>query len=154
MTSTRFNRVANAVSSEAPLILLEINHPTLAEPVRIVNDVQDVISQGNNYIACPFRVALPDDQDQQYPQARLQIDNVGRELTYWLEQSRGGDGATCRLVQVLRDYPDDWEADYLLNLTGLSVDQLTVSGTLSFTNPMDLPAVGMQYRPETVPELF
>lgn len=151
--STRFKAAANALDGAAPLILLEIIHPSLPQPVRVVNDVQDVASKGNVYTACPFRVAFPDDSDGKYPEAKLQIDNIGRELTYWLENSQGGAGAQCRLIQILRDYPDDWEADYLLDMRSIGVDQLVVTASLSYKNVFDLPAVGIQYRAEVLPEL-
>jgi hypothetical protein len=80
-----------ATSVVEPLLeLIEITHPDLAVPARFVNDTQDFVLEGNNYFATRFRLSRPDDKDQQTPQARLAVDNVGRELTQFLEQSNGG----------------------------------------------------------------
>ncbi|GAA5784706.1 DUF1833 family protein [Chitiniphilus shinanonensis] len=153
--SRRFQANVNAVSGpQLPLILVEIHHPQLAEPVRVVNDTQDLVSNGQVYSACTFEIRLPDDFDRRSPRAQLSVDNVGRELTQWLEASNGGAGATCRLLQVLREAPDVFEMDVTMDLTHLSVEQLTVSGELGFNDVFDLPAVAIQYRPETAPCLF
>src|SRR5690606_14932886 len=93
-----------ATSADEPyLTLLEIRHPDLAEPVRLVNDVENITINDPDlgslvYIACPFRLVKPDDVDQQLPRATLEVDNIGRELTQWLEASNGGKGARCRLM--------------------------------------------------------
>ena len=41
--------LAEVSAPEAPLVLLEIDHEELASPVRVVNDTQDVVSNGNTY---------------------------------------------------------------------------------------------------------
>lgn len=145
----------NATSAaDIMLVLLEIRHPLLAVPVRVVNDMQNIVVAGNEFIACAFNITLPDDSDNQLPEAQLEIDNIGRELTQWLEQSGGGAGATCRIMQVMRATPDLIEFDITMDLTGLAMDQSTVSGKLCFTDLLNQPAVTVYYRPETAPALF
>jgi hypothetical protein len=153
--SQRAREQLNATSADdIMLVLLEIRHPQLAVPVRVVNDTQNIVVEGNEFIACAFDVTLPDDSDNQVPQARLEIDNIGRELTQWLEQSGGGAGATCRFIQVMRSTPNLIEYDITLDLTGLSMDQTKVSGTLGYVDFLNQPAVTVYYRPETAPALF
>ena len=55
---------------------------------------------------------------------------------------------------MLRDFPDDWEAEYFMELTNISIDLQTVSATLGYKNIMDIPLVALQYRPEVLPALF
>lgn len=144
-----------ATSADEPfLVLLEITHVDLAVPVRVVNDTIDIVIQGNNFIACPFRVRLPDDVDQQVPSATLEVDNVGRELTQWLEYSRGGKGAKCRIMQVMRSNLSKLEFDMTLDLSGLSITNETVSGQLGFQNTLMQPAVTMRFDPSTSPGLW
>src|SRR5690606_1992116 len=88
-----------ATSADEPILeLVEITHPDLAVPARFVNDNANIVVEGNTYFATSFRITRPDDVDQQTPQARLAVDNIGRELTQWLEVSNGGKGAKCRLL--------------------------------------------------------
>lgn len=144
-----------ATSADEPfLVAIEITHPDLAIPARFVNDSQNIFIQGNEFFATAFRVALPDDKNQQLPQARLEVDNVGRELTQWLEFSRGGKGARCRIIQVLRSDPNLIEFDMTMDLTGLVIDNMTVNGVLGFQNTLGQTAVAIRFDPLTSPGLW
>ncbi len=141
-------------AEEALLELVEITHPDLAIPVRLVNDNENITAAGNEYIACRFGLSRPDDVGQQTPTARLSVDNIGRELTQWLEVSNGGKGAKCRIMAVLRSSPDVIEFDMTLDLTGLSINNATVDGQLGFQNTLMQPAVTVRYDPLTSPGLW
>lgn len=141
-------------ADENLLILAEITHPDLAVPVRVVRDTQDLVARGVNYQACPFELTLPDDVEGQVPQASIQVDNVGRELTQWLEYSRGGQGARCRLIAVYRSDPDVFEMDITLDLTGLKIDNQKVSGNLGFVNTLGQTAVPSVFTPQSTPGLW
>lgn len=144
-----------ATSADEPfLVLLEITHPELTVPIRVVNDSQNIVVEGDEFIACAFRITLPDDIDQQVPEARLEVDNIGRELTQWLEYSHGGKGAKCRIMQVLRSDPDTVEFDMTLDLSGLSVDNFVVRGQLGFQDTLGQPAVKLRFDPNTAPGLW
>ncbi|MBA8734234.1 DUF1833 family protein [Chromobacterium violaceum] len=145
----------NATSADDILLtLLEIRHPLLAVPVRVVGDTQNIVVAGDEFIACAFDITLPDDTDNQLPQARLEIDNIGRELTQWLEQSGGGVGATCRILQVMRSTPNLIEFDITLDMSGLSMDRQKISATLGYADLLNQPAVTRYYTPDTAPALF
>ena len=141
-------------AAESPLILLEIAHADLATPIRVVNDNQDLVSNGNIFIALAFRVTLPDDLEQGLPRAVIAVDNVGRDLTAWIEASGGGQGATVRLMQVLRSAPDVIELDITLDLTNVKMNMLEVSGQLGYDDILNRPAVPLTYRPDVAPGIF
>lgn len=144
-----------ATSAAEPfLVAIEITHSDLIVPARFVNDSQNIVIQEAEFHATAFRVALPDDKDQQLPQARLEVDNVGREVTQWLEYSRGGKGARCRIIQVLRSDPDLIEFDMTMDLTGLVIDNQTVSGILGFQNTLGQAGVCVRFDPLTSPGLW
>lgn len=153
--STPARRNLLATSADEPMLeLLEITHPDLAVPIRVVNDVQSITVQGNEFIACPFTLARPDDVDQQTPTAKISVDNIGRELTQWLEYSNGGKGARCRIMAVMRSSPSVIEFDMTLDLSGLSINNQTVDGSLGFQNTLMQPAVTIRYDPITSPGMF
>ncbi|OXC91037.1 hypothetical protein BMR85_007520 [Achromobacter sp. KAs 3-5] len=144
-----------STSADEPfLVAIEITHPDLSVPARFVNDSQNIVLFGAEFFATAFRVALPDDKEQQVPQARLEVDNVGRELTQWLEYSRGGKGARCRIIQVLRSDPSVIEFDMTLDLTGLVIDNMTVSGVLGFQSTLGQAAVTVRFDPLSSPGLW
>lgn len=152
--SAQARRAINATSGEAPVILLEITHPDLSAPIRVAQDNADIVCQGNVFAAFAFEIDLPDDQDKQTPRARLAMDNVGRELTQWIEASNGGEGAQVRVMQVMRSDPDvvEWEAT--LDLSNVEMDVRRVTGELGFEDLLNKPGVLLRYDPQTAPGIF
>ena len=146
--------LAEVNAPEAPLILLEIDHAELDEPVRVVNDTQDLTSNSNLYVAFPFRCVLPDDFENQLPKARLSIDNVSRDLMYWIETTGGGQGSTATFKQVLRSNPDLVEWQIQMSLFNVNVTMQEISAELGFENLFGKPAVSFRYNPTNSPGLF
>lgn len=146
--------LAKVSAEEAPLILLEINHAALSQPVRVVNDMQDLTSNGNLFIACPFRYVLPDDFENQLPKAKLAVDNIGRDLMYWIETTSGGQGSTVKMMSVMRSRPDLIEWSSTMNLYNVQVTMKEISAELGFDNMFAKPAVALQYRPDNTPGIF
>lgn len=153
--SNRFRETtARTGAPEAPLMLLEINHADLIDPIRVVNDTDDITSNGELFTAVSFRTTLPDDLDQGNPRAGLAVENVGRELTQWLELSGGGQGATVRMMQVLRSDPDVIEWEVTLDLNAVRQTMPEVTGQLGFDDLLNLPGIALTYRPDVAPGLF
>lgn len=153
--SPQFKSTLAAVSpAEAPFVLLEISHPLLTVPVRVINDTQDLVSNGNTYIACPFRPIMPDDYEGQAPKARLAVDNVGRDLMYWIEQSSGGQGSSAKFMQVMRSNPDHIEWQITMNLYNVNVTMQEITAELGFQNLFAKPAISVQYRPDNSLGIF
>lgn len=146
--------LAKTSAEEAPCILLVINHPALASPVRVINDSDNLTSNGDLYVAIPFNCELPDDFEGQLPRASLSVDNVGRELMYWIETSAGGEGSTATFRQVMRSRPDVIEWEITMYLYNVSADVQHVSAELGFANFFGRPAVQMSFRPELAPGVF
>lgn len=153
--STAAARNVLATSADEPLLVaIEILHAELAVPARFVNDTADIEIEGNSFFACRFDLTLPDDRDEQVPQARLEVDNIGRDLTQWLEQSQGGKGAKCRMLMVLRSNPGNLEFDMTMDLTGLEITNFRVTGGLGFKNTLMQSAVAVRFDPSTSPGIF
>lgn len=146
--------LAKVSADEARLILLEISHSALTTPVRVVNDMQDLVSNGNTYLACPFRFIPPDDFENQLPKARLAVDNIGRDLMYWIETTSGGEGSVVKSMEVMRSRPDQIESSISMNLYNVHVTPKEVSAELGYYNLFAKPAVLLQYRPDTAPGIF
>lgn len=146
--------LASISKPEAPVLLLEITHADLASPVRVVNDNQDIVSNAETFIGLAFRALLPDDLSQGSPRATLAIDNVGRDLTQWIESSAGGEGSTVRMMQVMRTAPDVIEWEVTMELTDVSMTENEVRGNLQFKNLINTPGITVFYRPENSPGLF
>ena len=146
--------LASTAAPESPIILLEIHHPALSEPVRVVNDASEIVSNGSTFYPIPFTCELPDDFEAQLPRASLVVDNVGRDLMYWLESSGGGQGSTATFRQVMRSRPDVVEWSITMWLYNVSANVSSVSAELGFANFFGRPAVQMTYRPSIAPGVF
>jgi len=154
VSTTLRDRIMRTAAPEAPVVLLEISHPQLAQTVRVINDTLDLTHNGNVYTAIPFRVLWPDDQEEQAPRATLAIDNVGKELVQWIEASSGGVGAVVTMKKVLRSNPDFVELQVEMDLQAIEMNVSEVQATLGFKNLFQKPLVRLTYRPETHPGMF
>jgi hypothetical protein len=152
--SANFKEKTGSTSGEEPVYLLEISHAALAVPVRVVRDTQDLVSNGNTFIALAFEIQLPSDIEGRLPRVPIRIDNIGRELTQWLDASNGGQGATARVMQVMRDDPDTLEYDVTLDLLNVKQNGAFVTGELGYENTLALPALVASYRPDNTPAIF
>lgn len=153
--SARFRQVAQQLSaSEWPLILVEIRHALLAEPMRFVNDNQDLVSNGHNYVATSFELIWPDDMDKQTPRAQLRVANTRGDVGAFFERTHGGRGALITVLQVMRSEPDFIEDSYDLDLSNFSITTMMASGQLGYDDVLNRPGTPQTYRPESAPGLF
>lgn len=153
--SARFRQAAQAVSaSEYPIILLEVSHALLAEPMRFVNDVQDVMSNGHNYVATKFQFIWPDDQEKQTPRGQILFSNARGDISAFLERTGGGRGSVVTAIQIMRSNPDFIEDRFVLDLKSLNAGTDTVSGQLGYDDVLNKAGTPYTYRPETSPGLF
>ncbi len=152
--SANFKKKTGSTAGQEALYLLEITHPQLAVPVRVVRDAQNIVSNGNEFIACWFDVQLPTDLENALPQAPIKVDNVGKELVQWLEASDGGKGAQVRVMQIMRDAPDVLEADMTLDLLQVRQNGAFVMGQIGYEDTLNLPALAAHFRPDNTPGIF
>ncbi len=126
-----------ASPGDAVVACLEIRHPELGDAaVRVVNDAIDLELGGRRYAALRFDARLADDVEGRQPAAELWIDNIGRDLTQWIEAAGGGAGATVRVMQALRATRSiEWEMT--LDVLHVRVDQERVTARLGFDPLLD-----------------
>lgn len=141
-------------AAERPLILIALHHALLSQPLCYVNDNQDVLSNGVNYIAGAFGFDWPDDKEAETPRARLQFSNVRGDLGVFFERTQGGRGATLHVLQIMRSAPDFVEDDLWLDLSNVEVATALVNAELSYDELLGKPGTPYTYRPETAPGLF
>ena len=112
-------------------MLLTLNHPDLAAPIRVTSDGVPTMSGGNVYSPFPFEVILPDDVEGRPPQAQLSIDNITQEIIAAL---RGLTSPPKVTVQIVRSTNTDIvEYQWIgLEWSGSSYDKTVITGTLTF----------------------
>ena len=153
-TSLTFRQAIHAQeTSEAFLVLIEIDHDSLSEPIRLSSDAVNTVSNGNTYVAYPFDLVLPDDPEEGVSKGRLIIDNVHRDIIQFVRNLPSAPKVTIRIV--LASNPDVIEAEFPnFELVNIQYDALTVSGDLSIRSFMSEPYPGDSFTPSLFPGLF
>ncbi len=153
--SSRYRRAAQQLApAERPLVLLELAHALLPEPMCFVNDNRDVLSRGRLYLSSKFEFTWPDDQEGRTPAAALSIGNISGGVGAFFERTHGGRGAVITALQIMRSAPDFIEDELTLDLRNVEVTTKAVTGQLGYDDILNKVAVAYTYRPETAPGLF
>ena len=130
MVSATFKESAFAPETEDVwLVLLTIDHDELSEPIRVVNNQEDIESGGHTFTAYPFEIVLPADTEDGPPAARLRIDNVSQEIAATLRTiSTPG---TVDFKVVLSSAPDTAEREFTgMTLRNVAVTMQTITGVV------------------------
>lgn len=139
-------------TDEVFLVLVEIGHASLSEPIRVVNNNENVTSLGNLYVAFPFEIDLPGEDSDRPPGARLRIDNVDRTIVQTLRRIASPPTVTIRII--LAATPDTIELELAgLTLRNATYDAATVTGDLAFEQIMVEPVATMM-TPAKFPGIF
>lgn len=130
MPSTTLISAANAAQTgEVFLVLLVIDHPQLTEPVRLVNNTENVVSNGKTYVGFPFEFTLFNEDDQT-PRAQLRVQNVDRRIGEVVRSLRSV--ASVAISLVLASDPDTVELDWIqAELRDVEGDAIAVSATVA-----------------------
>lgn len=153
--SKKFKANMNTSASCDPVILLaEINHPDLSQPVYIAGNFEDIESNGNNYAASYFEFDFPSDKIREEARAKLRIDNVGRSLTQWIEQSCGGRCGEIVFKLTTKSCPDEISTEYCFDIISVCMDCNQIEITLGFDNILKKKAVQTTFNECTAPGLI
>lgn len=135
------------------LVLLTIDHTDINPPIRVVNNNEDITSNGNVFVAYPFDIQLPDSMEDSPPRARLVIDNISREIA---QAIRNISTPATVLIEIIRAAdPDTIEMTFAtFNLKNVKWDVFKVSGDLVMENMEIEPFPAGQFSPAYFPGLF
>lgn len=129
--SADLKREAWSQESSLPLVLIEIDHDDLSQPILVVNNKTNVTSNGDEYIAFPFEIILPDENEGAPPRAKLRIDNVSREIGEAIRSISSSPSVTIRVIR--QETPDVYEMEFAgMRLNRVTYDALSVEGELEF----------------------
>lgn len=160
--SNVLKNAANAANtSEAFLVLLTIEHASLAEPIRVTTDqidtlssgVKGVISNGVEYVGFPFEIILPDENENTLPRATLRLDNVDRTIVQAVRSITSAPDVTMQVV--LASDPDTVEAEITnFQLRNVTANAQVVEGELTTTQYDEEPYPAGRFTPNGFGGLF
>ncbi len=140
-------------TGEALIVLLELSHPTLAEPIRAANNHEPITSNGVDYPAYPFEASLAGEEEDRSPTARIRIDNVDRSIVRAVREIVG-EPLTARLSIVLASTPDQVEVGPLnFKIRQVDYDAQVVEGELLLEDVLNTPCPAHRFTPADFPGL-
>jgi len=156
-TSSVFTAMAAAQETgEVLLALITITHSSIiGGPLRLVQDLQPLTSNGNVYTAFPFEIRLPEDSDDGPAKVMLTIDNVDQSIAQAIRSMSPTSPPTVLVELVVASQPNVVEISIPdLTLRNVSGDAVQIEGELRMDEE-DLTAFpGDAFTPQLFPGLF
>lgn len=151
--------MTSSETAEVLLHLLTIYYDE--EPIlRVVDDLQEIVSCGEHYVPCGFSVLLPDQTGDGNKTCRLQIDNtdisVYREIKKAASRSIADKKQiTCDVGVIMASESDNYiEGPLHFVLRNITATSQSVTGELYDLYMHDRKFTGFTYNPEDFPGLF
>lgn len=134
------------------LLLVEIDHSSLDDPIRIVANPDDVIFGSNTYESFPFSANLPGDDGDKPGMGQLTISNVDYTISRLIRTISTPISVNLRVV--LSTDLSDVQCEYL-GLKGRSVpyNASTITFQLSFEDVLNVGFPGRTYNLSTFPNI-
>ncbi len=140
-------------TKEVVLYLLKLSHPNLVTPIRVVNNLTPIVSQGYTWAAFPFEVTLPNEAEDQLPVMTLKIDNTDRQIVTAVRALQGAPDVSLDII--VASQPDVVEASFVgFKLKNVNYDNLIVEGELRLEEVLSEPFPQHSFTPQWFPGLF
>lgn len=132
-TSLEFKQKINGDSSDDPfLMMVKITHSSFAQDIRIVNNGEDITSNGDLYKASGFELFIPSETTENISRLKITILNVDASLTAMIRALDTAPEFTAFLVYA--SDPDTIEVgEYILELHDVTINKSFIEGSLIVT---------------------
>jgi len=139
-------------TDEVWLVLLTIEHASLATPIRVVNNTEDITSGGDLFQAFPFRIIPPGEDPDGPMRASIAFDNVERTAITAIRSLSSPPLVTIEVI--LASAPNTIEMSYTgMQLLEAAYDQFEITGELMYEALMTEP-ITLSMTPSRMPGLF
>lgn len=140
-------------TKEVFLFLLTFTGGSITEPVRLVNNLEDVTSRGNSYMAFPLDLTLPIDDGDSMPSIKIVCQNASLQL---IETIRNvGTVMYVKLEMILASSPDYIEASIEnMRVSSVQYDKDAITMTCAMDDLLNTAFGRERYLPSNFPGLF
>lgn len=159
LTENAINAMTAPETAEVMLNLLTIKYD--GDPIlRVVDDKQQITSNGNTFIPCGFTVLLPDQTSDGNKTCRLQIDNadisIYREIkSAAINSINQKKKITCDVTVIMASEPDNYiEGPLTFALRNINATVQSITGELYDLYMSDRKFSALTYNPEDFPGMF
>lgn len=155
MTSAASIKAAQRTSDVAgPLMLVTLSSTGWAQPVRLVNDTRNWISNGNTFTGLQMSYRLPNDAAGEEARLQLEMVNVGREITAELEALPAGSTILATIQFATRATPSVIDYEFVGEMVGVKTTLTSVSAQIANDSVGRRSACVLRYDPRVAPGLF
>jgi hypothetical protein len=140
-------------TGEVFLFLLTVSHPSFLQPIRLVNNVEPIVSRGQEYIAFPLEISLPPDDGETLPSIQIKASNASLELVDEIRSVVGP--MELRLELILASSPDWIEASIEnMRVASIQYDKDAITMTATVDDLLNLAFPKERYLPSNFAGLF
>ncbi len=153
LTPIAIQAINSQETDEIFLFILEFDEASLPSPIRIVNNTENITSNGDLYVAYPFEIELPTERGESIDTVKVTISNVDQQLVSAIRLALGR--PTVALNVILASDPDTVEAGpFDFELESADYNVLTITGNLAFDDVGSLRSPAHTVTPWHYPDLF
>lgn len=139
-------------SNDPFLTLVTLSHSSFAD-IRLVNNVDDVVSNGLTYTAFPFKLNLPKDDGESNREMTIEFSNTGLDLITSIRSVT--DPINVKIEMVLASLPNSVQLAFNeLKTSNISYDRNRVQAKLYMDSFLNSELTSEKYTPTLYPGLF
>ncbi len=135
------------------LVFLTISHAELTPSIRVVNNTEDIESNGETFIGFPFLLDMPAERENQLPRVQLTIGNVDKSIVDGLRALSSSPTIKVEII-TSEDFDKVEVGPYTYTFAKMDFDKLLVTGDLKFEELLEEPYPGTRFIPNNFQGLF
>lgn len=140
-------------SNDPFLTLITLSHPSFPQDIRLVNNTENVTSNGLEFIAFPMKIVLPRDDGETNREVTIEFDNVSLELMTELRTVTTF--IDVKLEMVLASIPDAVQMSFEeLKIQSINYNKTRVSARLFMDSFLNTEISSEKYTPSNYPGIF
>jgi hypothetical protein len=140
-------------TKEVFLFLLTFSGGAITTPIRLVNNIDKIVSRGQEYIAFPLEMTLPADDGESLPSIEIVSQNASLELIDIIRSSGAFIGV--KLEFILASTPDVVEFEILnMRVASVEYDKDVIKMTVTVDDLLNTAFPNERYLPSNFQGLF
>jgi hypothetical protein len=139
-------------SDDVLLFLVTLSHQSFSD-IRLVNNTENIVSNGNTYQAFPMDITLPTDDGETERQLQIEFDNVSLDL---IDEIRSvTDPIQVKIELVLASNPNFIQYSYEeLQIRTVGYNKFRIQAKLYMDSFLNVELTSEKYVPSLYPGLF
>lgn len=145
--------VVNQNTDEVFLFLITLSHDDLLNPIRVVNNVENINSRGMEFTAFPFDLILPQDDGDTLPQVIISLSNVDLSLVDEIRSLNSSLDVTLEIVLASNPSYVEMSIEGMKTIS-VQYDAQKIEATCQIEDVLNLVFPKDSYLPSNFPGLF